>query len=195
MQIDKRYKIEKATSNDEAKEKLRYIIAADQTAVATDGKILAVVPCAIGAGDIEGAITPDSLTYARKHTLGDGAAVLHLTDDRTAIAEDTTSFPRSLESTVKGDGEQLELLRSDPMPIERETVMLMVPKEGSTDVCVALDSALLGRLAEALGNKGQITLFLRPDDDMIVRSPIRAHGHDGAYGVLMPLGVDKQEEG
>lgn len=187
MQIEKKYKIEKAASTDETRESIMYVVVGDNTATATDGRILAVCPCVVGAGEVHGPITPDSLKYARKHTLGDGASVLHLRSKDEAITEDSATFPRSLTSITKGEGEQLELIRTEPCSTPHEKSKIdIVPKADASAVTVSLDARLLLNLAEALGDAHCITLQMHPDEDNVVRKCARADGYGGAYGAIMP---------
>jgi hypothetical protein len=161
--------------------------------MATNGKIMAVVPCAVGTGDKPGRITPDSLQYARKHTLGDAAAVLHLIDDATAIAEDTTSFPRELESKVKSGGEQLEIFRAATTEEDGDSdgMIGVIPERSANAVVLVINPAYLKTLAEAMGSPDCITLYITPDENNRVLSAIRAEcvDDDGrATGVIMPIG-------
>ena len=200
MQIDKRYRIEEAASKDFEKIPLNYIQIDNSSAVASDGVIAAVVPCASGKGEVKGPITRDSLVYARTHTLGDGAIALHLQDDLTVVAEDTTVFPRSLSSyTAKEEGEQLELIQVEKghdgtMKCPNVKDMKKVIPVIDDHFAMKINPEALFRLAKALGDKEELILFIRADDDDIVRSPIRAHGFDGAVGVILPMVVDEKKD-
>lgn len=199
MQIDKRYKLEKAvrTGKEIKDDPAAYVyIRPDCTAMATNGRIMAIVPCAVGSGDMSGRITPDSLTYARKHTLGDKAAVLHLIDNASAIAEDTTSFPREIESKVTDKGEQLELLRIATPEEKRdcETMVTVIPEWNANAVVLRINPALLKTLADALGSPECVTMYLMPDEFNKVLSCIRVEtkADDGpkAIGAIMPISND-----
>ena len=189
MQLDRAYKIEKAASKDEERNDLRHVfISADNTAMATDGRMMAIVPCAVGQGEPAGKVTPDSIAYARKHTLGDGALVLHLVDDKTAVAEDTSVFPREMTSHTKGADEQLELIRvtSDDQG-KAETYIKIIPPFDGSDIVLTINPSMLRDLADAMGNKTAITLYMKPNEEGRVLSIIRAHGVEGAIGAIMPM--------
>ena len=66
MQIDRKYKIEKAVSTDTLRENLQNVFVSKRHAVATDGKILAIVPVQTDKEDEAGWLTPDALKHARK---------------------------------------------------------------------------------------------------------------------------------
>lgn len=195
MQIDKIYKLEKAVSKDENIGNLHYIYCnKNQTAMATNGRLMVVVPCVVSKGDKAGRITPDALTYARKHTLGKGAALLHLIDDSTVVAEDTTSFPREIESKVVEKGEQLELLRV-ATPTEKQTCEKMIeiiPERTSESITLTINPALLKTLGEAMGSPNCITLHLTPNEDRKISSIIRVETSSdiGSIGAIMPMRMD-----
>jgi hypothetical protein len=192
MQIEKHYKIEKAASTDEARLDLNHIFIRDNcTAMASDGRMLAIVPCAIGQGETPGTVTPDSLAYARKHTLGNRALLLHLPDKETAIAEDTTVFPRELTSHTEGEGEQLELIRDSKIDDTKPQAILdFIPPISDDAITLVINPTMLKNLAEALGDKEKIIMYLTPDEDDRILSPIRVHGADGAIGAIMPMRGD-----
>ena len=198
MQIDKKFKIERAASKDKERDEIRYIHVAENRATATTGVMLAVVPCVVGAGDVPGPITPDSLRYAREHTLGDGVTNLYLKDEQVIVTEDASELSRNFSSHTKEGGEQLELIRADApknTPHEK-AIVSVVPVVDADDVVVMLNPSMLKDLASALGSGDQLILRLKADEDHRVRQCIRVDvfGEDAgnAYGAIMPLG-DKHE--
>jgi hypothetical protein len=200
MQIEKRYQIEQAAGTDENKPGLQYIQIDETSAVAANGVIAAVVPCASGKGEVKGPITRDSLMYARNHTLGKGAVSLHLEDEKTVIAEDTTTFPRSLSShTKKVEDEQLELIRVESgKDGEKEAPSVRAIKDLIPSVVggisLRLNPEMLFKLAKALGDKEEVIMFMNYDvEDFIVKEAIRVHGSEGAVGVIMPMNQTGEE--
>ena len=197
MQIDKRFKIERAASKNETRDDIRYIHVAKNRATATNGAMLAVVPCVVGEGDVPGPITPDSLRYAREHTLGDGFTNLYLKDEQVVVAEDASELSRNFSSHTKEGGEQLELIREDApknTPHEK-AIVSVVPVADDDDIIVMLNPTMLKDLAAALGAGSELTLRLKADEDHRVRQCIRVDvcGDDcgNAYGALMPIGESK----
>jgi len=192
MQIDKKYQIELVASKDEDRETLRYVVIKQTTALATDGVCLAVVPCAVGDGEHIGPITPDSLKYARAHTMGEGCVLMHLNDPEEATCEDTAVFPRCFACHTEGEGDQMEMFRQ-PETIalpQKDADILFVPKRTPEQVVLTINPKRLFDLAKALGDKDKITLSFTPNDDNIVLSAIRADGYEGAFGAIIPLNSD-----
>jgi len=192
MQIDKKYQIELIAGKDENNEMLRYVVINRGTAVASDGRCLAVVPCAVGDGEVIGPVTPDSLKYARTHTMGEGCLLMHLNDTEMVTCEDTAEFPRCFASHTEGEGEQMEMFRvpeTKDLP-QKNADILIVPKRTPEQVVMTLNPKRLLDLAKALGDKDKITLSFTPNEDNIVLSVIRADGDEGAYGAICPLNSD-----
>jgi len=189
MQMNRKYKIEKAASTDTDRNPIRHVLISDGKATATNGRMIAVVPCAVSESDIQGTVTPDSLKYARTHTLGDGALLLHLSSKESVVAEDTAEFPRALTSHTKGLGEQLELIRDTSAASEslREAEAFVVPDRNPKQTVLTINPKMLLDLANALGDADQITLSFVADMDNIVSTPLRADGFEGAYGAICPI--------
>jgi hypothetical protein len=69
MQIEMKYKLEKAVSPDENREALVNIPITRRHAIACDGKILAIVPVQVEEGDEVGWLTVDALKLPVKQAL------------------------------------------------------------------------------------------------------------------------------
>jgi len=183
MYLSNIYKLEKIVDKD-GTEAQRYIHIGNDRATATNGKALAVCPCVVGLSDVRGPITPDSMEYARKHGVSP-MVVLHLLNDASAFAEDSTEFPRSYGSFAKcKDGEQLELFRkaADVQPLDAFKV---IPSPSDDDITLKINVKQLWDLAQALGcdKDTPLALRLKPDEEGRVRLVV-ALGVDGATGVL-----------
>jgi len=202
MQIDSKYKLEKAVSmdKDRADELGRVFIRKDQTALATDGRMIAVVPCAVGKRDACGCVLPDALVYARNHGTPAhkklGVTELHLLTETEVVAADSTRFPRTFAARVEETGEQLALINEAPEQENHldEDAVEMVPARMPDDVVLRLDPARLKRLCDALGvNKDApaCTIRVRPDADGVVRQPFRVDtAEESASGALAPMRLD-----
>lgn len=187
MQIENKYKIEKSASMDESKGALRYIDIQNNECVATNGCIAAVVPCVVGEGDSPGPITPDSIVYARKHTLAEKTTVLFLKDDVRAVAEDGTVFPRSLDS--KATQTELNLFPVELTLPHKSLLNNVIPSPSEDDVVLAINPVLLKDLAEALGSKDCLFLRMKVNGHNRVDKCIRVDTRDSenmAYGAIMP---------
>ena len=201
MIIDKTYKLEKLTTgddDDEGNSAMRYIhVTADGAAMACNGHALVKVPVEMQPGDVPGPITPDSLTYARKHTLGDFGALLILKDGASVVTEDSTDLPRSIESTAKiGESLQLELLRQAPESSQDDAAKWQRQLDASLKgaILVGLNPKLLAKIADAMGSGDGVILAILPPKtpDEGVTKPVAVHPVWGAArekvrGVIMPV--------
>jgi len=187
MQIAEKYRLEKMIEADNSNAEYGYIHVANNQATVCNGRAMATVPCVVGKGDQPGQITVDSLVYARKHSTFKGAIKLHLSDDETVMAEDTSVFPRSMESRGEVDEEQLEFHRIPIEPAESMVKLLKnIPKKSNDDVILCINAKTLADLSEALGCKdAPITLRLKVKDNK-AESAILVTGAEGAFGVIMP---------
>jgi len=66
MKIGNKYKLDKIASNDHVRPAMNHIFIDGNTAVATNGSALAIVPVVIEEGDIGGMLSKDSFIAARK---------------------------------------------------------------------------------------------------------------------------------
>jgi hypothetical protein len=190
MYLSDIYKLEKLIDRESDSDKLRYVHIGDNRATVGTGSAIAVVPAAVGVGDVHGPVTIDSIEYARKHGLSPNA-VLHLVTDSAAVAEDSTEFPRSYGSFAKQrEGEQLELFRQGTAGVEgmEQITEQLIPRvtDGEGDRVIKLNAKLLWDLAQALGADKDKPVTLRipkPPEEGGVRI-VRVEGVDGAYGAL-----------
>ena len=193
MQIDSDYKLEKLvkkpTAGDDEKTPLAYIsIGKNGTATACNGVAIAVVPCAVGEGDVCGPITRDSLLHAREHTADgkSGYTNLHLRSKTTVVAEDSSEMPRSLKSVALKKDKQLELLQEEPpeFPLVAGG-RNHVPAPWEDDIVMIINPTLLKKLAEALGRPWEITMRLRISPGNRIERAIRVDAGK-AKGCIMP---------
>jgi len=186
MQIDNQYRLEKLVNPEDETERLRYIQIKNNTAAACTRSAIAIVPCAVGAGDIEGPIILDSLLHAR--SLNEKFATIHLADHQTVVTRDSSVFPRSSLSEAHRKDTQLEFNRETPehnmTPAILDTV---IPRREDSDLCIHIDARLLWDLAQAIGCKDKImTMRIHSDQwgHPVVSGPIRVDGYENAYGVI-----------
>ncbi len=164
MRFDKRSKIEKAASSEDfpyASTSVRFEPDKSRL-IATDGRILAIVPCEPEPDDAAGQIQPQAFATARKLT------------------------PRHSEPRI-GANSKIEFVDGSTLPrledVRFPEVDGVVPT-GKASVTFGLNVALLSRLAAALGTETVRIEFV--DDGLPLRvSPIE--GVPGARGLIMPL--------
>ncbi len=146
MNIPKSSKIEAIPPREATRYSSTQVVldAANRRLLATDGRCLAVVPCSVADGDTSGPIAPAAIKAARK--LAGRASDATIEAGKDARLLDGTAYPR------KDDGlttEQIVLCANGT-----------IPPEGRKPVFrVALNAALLLKLAEAAGNADGIVLL------------------------------------
>ena len=91
MQIDRKYKIEKAVSTDSNRESLQNVFVSRRHAMATDGRILAIVPVKTDVEDGPGWMSPDALKHARKVS-GKGLDSIRIGLNLAQILKDLTTI-------------------------------------------------------------------------------------------------------
>lgn len=168
MNFDVRSKIEKAAAAESSRYAINgvYLDAKHSALAATDGCILAVVPCELADGDAAGIIPAEAFARARKIAGKRGTPALDC--NGTVRLADGTTFAR---------------------PDQRFPDYRAVMTADATTFRVALDAAALLRLAQALGSEWVALEFTDSDRQgsaFRVR-PIGDGAVSGAQGVMMPI--------
>jgi hypothetical protein len=189
MKFDKKYKIQEAA----AKEETRYAISEvlfekdDNGArlVATNGRIMAVIPVEDADGDVPGFI--------------ERTTAIEATKGRTnSKPEAELNLPSSDKALVHTKAGTVEARRPDAEHLKFPDYRGVVPKDTDTGLRVNLSAEYLIALIKALGCQHNaldaITLtFQRDGDGIDQHAPVLAHptGDDmasaRAYGVIMPV--------
>ncbi len=163
MNFDKTSKIEKAAARDSSRYAINcvYLDTAKGRLVATDGSILAIVPCEIADDDADGLIPLEAIDRARKLAIG---GIVRAKCNGKAEQSDGSSFQRPDHRFPDYSG--------------------IIPKEaGSVRVSLNADSLL--RLAQALGGKTVTLEIGEPGTPIRVRPCL--DGIEGAFGLIMPI--------
>ena len=145
-----------------------YLDAEKGRLVATNGTMLASVPCEVEHGDEAGILPADAIKAARKVAGAKGEPGIAC--NGSAAVHGGASYPRDKDVQFP--------------PYEK-----VVPAPSPEDeVVIGLDAALLLKLAKSLGSKGHVRLTIRKDDPL---HPIRVEPTSGedAFGILMPVRV------
>lgn len=146
--------------------------------IATDGKIMAVVPVEVGEGDTSGYLSGDALKAARKCAGRCEAATLE--------ANSNVSLPSGVTMPRNGkvDGDY-------QFPNWRA---VMPDEKNGYKFAVAIDARRLWALAQAMGTQGVALLMKSPDEPVIVRpqycgkhSDAKPPANMDARGVIMPV--------
>lgn len=176
MKFDKRHKIEKAAATEDTRYAIGHVLfESDDNGtrlVATNGRILAVVPVTEAEGDVAGMVSSDTIKQACKNrTKGSPDALLHLPDEKRALAHTKAGV---VEAPRPDDGSRFPSYRA------------VVPT--GHDLEVTLSAKYLKDLIDALGADG-ITLKFKTTggriDGPVLVTPVE-DGND-AYGVIMPI--------
>jgi hypothetical protein len=170
MKISSVYKIKLATSNDDSMPHLfhPFIDKKNSVMVATDGRVIAVVPVELSEKDCDGYVSKEStvggsdVSVRKRHTV--------LSTDRR-----TTVIPRpSVQGTV---------------PYE-QVIPTLRPGDSST-FTVCLNPSLLMNLAKAIGSKNSVVLSFKVcEASEIYIDPILIIPPDSsnkAIGAMMPI--------
>ena len=170
MKINISCKVEKAISKDQTRHAITAPwLTVDSKVIATDGKILAVIPCEVNEGDAPGYIPTDALKASRKGRGATGEMVL--TRAECQVLNGAT-FPVDNERTAP------------------DWTAVIPPADRPIKMRVALDPERLAALAEAMG-AGAVVLEIEDESSPItVRPASKGYGdvpaEPGAFGVIMP---------
>jgi len=182
MKIDNMYKIEEAASEDTRREAINSVHVAkvdgSAKAVATDGRIMALVPVELEEGDSENvSVRPDAFTVARKEAKSrknllsmiklNGSATVKLEDGERSFAYVDVNYPNFHQ---------------------------VIPQPAEKTVRVALDVKLLTRLWKALGGDAAktagvvLTVGLDRDGKADICRPVEVKlQHGEGYGIIMQM--------
>ena len=170
MQIDRKYKIEKAVSTDSMRENLQNVFVSRHHAMATDGKILAIVPVQTDKEDESGWITPDALKHARKVS-GKGLESVTIGLNGAQILPDGTV-----------------MTRPDEHKPPRISHLLRKAHQNSS-YRIGINAACLKDLGDALGTEELVLEFGQPTEAILIR-PV--HHEEGTVGLIMPIRLNER---
>ena len=162
MKLDKKHKPEKALGK-EGRFQVEHAKLDGSNLIATDGRILAVIPVEVGENDRDGLIPKDALTGCRKGLKGRQVPTL--------ICGEAV--------TLHAQGIRMDRPAEDKFPPWEE----VIPAEDEYEAVreIRLNARLLYNLAQALGTDELKLTFQGV-------GAVRADAIDGeAYGVIMPL--------
>lgn len=182
MKIDKNFKIEKACSVDKLRVVLHHVHIEDGKAVATDGRMMAVVPCEHEKNESGINIHKETLVKVQK-----GCGKYMIPDIKVSKGANVTEFTAP-DNTIYKDTN-----------VDFPNWKCVLPDSSRPVKRIGLDAELLLRLSEALGNdkkSGHKVIIeigldcegkLNPTDAFkILPSSTKSE----AYGILMPVRVE-----
>ncbi len=168
MEINRKYKLEKAVSLDETQTSLTNIFVTRRHAAATNGHILAIVPVVSDKSDKKGWLSPEALRLGRKVTPKAFDAV-QITLDGKQILSDGTAITRP-DRNVK--------------PPSLYKILRNAHKKRK--IRFGINVSFLKDLADSLGSEQVILEMSTPDQSILVR-PLR--DSNGEVGLIMPVKV------
>lgn len=133
--------------------------------IATNGRVVAVVPVELGEGDEPGLVPGDAL--------GDGEP--ELCWDEIDYRKRELRVAGGTATLAKADGEFPDWRKVIPAP------------DAPCAVEVSLSAKYLYDLARAMGSDGAIKLRIPAPRDGAVRDAIRVDGPGGCFGAIMPV--------
>ncbi len=159
MQIDKRYKIEKAVSKDPSREHLQNIWVTKHHAFATNGIILAAVPVQQTRTIPKAGLTTDALKFGRKCSVGD---IMQIELNGSQKLSDGTMLLRPTDHKFP----------------HISSILLKSHRKRSYRIGINIDQ--LKNLADALGSDEVILeLASTPNEPILVRPAAKGCGSQG----------------
>lgn len=181
MKIKKSYKLEEACSTDANREGItspwiepngesaKLVTGIGPRAIATDGRILAVVPCELEQADTGNRIAIKALKEARKVGGSKVESAWLQTTEAASITRDGAHYPVTQITPPNMAG--------------------IVPDEHRAPavVKIRLDASLLLRLAKALGSEQErVMLEISSENDVVIVRPCGENFNE-AFGLIMPV--------
>jgi len=169
MQIDKKYKLEKAVSTDPGRENLQNIWTSRHHAFATDGTILAAVPVNHERDDTPGWLTPEALKLARRVDKGSDTIVISLNGQM--VLPGGVTLPRPTENRFP------------------RIYQILRRAFTSRKMRIGVNVGHLKDLSDAIGSE-EIVVELGSSDEAILIRPL--HKSNSACGLIMPIRLNNK---
>lgn len=178
MKIKTDCRVEKAVSSDRDRWALSqpWLDVSAKAMVATDGRILAVVPVEVEEGDLTGHVMKDVMVKARKSALKADRKAESMTlcvgdyADPALVAGANLIFPNYQNAIPKG----------------------VASGKNKPNIRVKLDGDLLGRLLAAIGSSKfilELTVEVKEGEVTDVQTPIVVRPSNGDRGPKAPFGI------
>lgn len=166
--------IELAASTEESRYTLRAVKfdVEGKRIMATDGHILAIVPCEPAEGDHSSLIPLDAMKAIRTMERASKHVPVQVTTNG--------------KITAKGGGGTSEF---EAMEGQFPNVDMVVPKDGAWTLTIGLDAELLYKLAKAITPKGEGLIVKLQIKDGQSSVKVTTSKLEGAIGVIMPCRV------
>jgi len=177
MKFNEKYKIEKAVTTDKLRPAMCEIqIDKDgKQLVATNGHILAMIPCEIAEADIARRIRPDVITKARK---AEKSLPKYQRTDKINLNNANATVTLADSSIVPNS------ICEDNYP----NWQAVIPKIEESEE-IALNVELLDRLTDAIGTKSIKIVFDTKHKTQGMKVYPLNDGDNNAWGLLMPLRI------
>jgi len=165
MHIERKFKIEKCVSTDPSRTNLQNIYISRRHALATNGRILAIVPVQVQEDDETGPLTPDALKHARKVS-SKGLDSVQIVLNGAQVLPDGTIMNRP-------DGEK-----------PPHTFRILRDAQSNRKYRIGINADYLKDLADALGSE-ELSLEIGDPNSTILVRPV--HSESGTVGLIMPV--------
>jgi len=171
MQIERKYKIEKCVSTDPSRTNLNNIYISRRHAMATNGRILAIIPVQVQEDDETGWLSPEALKHARKVS-AKGLDSVQIVLNGAQVLPDGTIMHRP-------EGEN-----------PPHTFRILRDAHSNRKYRIGINAHYLKDLSDALGNEELILEIGDPNSAVLVR-PV--HPESGTLGLIMPIRLNNKE--
>lgn len=174
MKLLKELRIEECVSEDESRLVLNHVSLEGNQLTATDGRMLAVVPCEREDGDVDGLIPVGALRAARKLANGRFTHLLMRCEEKQCVLVDGSTVPRPQDMNYP---RWKQVVPADERPVHCK---------------IALNPDLLMAVSKAFGGTA-VVLEIASDTDSIVIKPTAKPGErvsaSDAKGIVMPMRI------
>lgn len=177
MRLKSKYQIEKAASEDATRFQIKKILIDDGKAVATDGRIMAIVPCVHADSEDKKTILADDLAFIRK--------------SQKNIAKLSGEVVIELNGKIQASGDNGMNIELEAPDSNYPNYKQVIP-QGEPKFRIGFDLQYLVKLAKAIGADGNekgksfVELELFEENGAFI---VRNHKDKAAYGVQMPIKI------
>ena len=174
MKLLKELRIEECVSDDPQRACINHVCLEGEQLIATDGRMMAIVPCEREDGDVDGLIPVAALRAARKLANGRFTHLLMRCEEKQCVLVDGSTVPRPQDMKFP---QWKQVVPSDERPVKMK---------------IAFNPDLLMAVSKAFGGTA-VVMEINTDTDALVIKPCRKPDgtvpDENTKGILMPIRV------
>jgi hypothetical protein len=196
VRIHNRFQIDRACAHESTKYAIACVhvrdVGGEPRAIATDGRILAIVPVELGPNDVLGAYHAEAFRFSREQFLA-GIDDEFSFDDRADLNHPEMCYGLHLQGKGVAEVGFVTIGQGDGAALP-DIDAVRKPKDPPLAV-LSLGVDYLRRLCDAIGTQ-KVTIEFRGDKvPMVVRPAVGWGNGSGAVGLLMPMSNEESAEG